>query len=233
MKHEQHPNLVGLIFAFIFIVVFVRVAISADIQSEINFETQILPILKNRCFSCHSAPTADSSGTIRKPKGGIQLDSVEGIETSQHGEVIVAGEPEDSLLYRRIILPEGDTGIMPPQEEGAPLIKQETDLIRKWIEQGATYGEWQGNQSEPKLSMPNTHLHQPTVMPPITSLAFSHGWKICRCMFPSGITRLRFSYTQSDRGQLRYQPIIYTISRFRQMAIGWQLAVGIQQSRAL
>ena len=62
---------------------------------------------------------------------------------------------------------------MPPQEEGAPLTKQETDLIRKWIEQGATYGEWKGNQSEPKPSMTDTHPHQPTVMPPITSLAFS------------------------------------------------------------
>ena len=31
-------------------------AISADSETEINFEAQILPILQNRCFSCHSAP---------------------------------------------------------------------------------------------------------------------------------------------------------------------------------
>ena len=83
MKREQHPNLIGLICGFIFIVVFALVAISADLQPEIDFETQILPVLKNRCFSCHSAPKSDTSGApIRKPKGGVQLDSVKGIEAS-------------------------------------------------------------------------------------------------------------------------------------------------------
>ena len=83
-------------------------------QTEVDFENQILPILKSRCFSCHSAPKADDSDTIRKPKGDVQLDSVKGIEESRHGEVIIAGEPDDSLLYQRITLPEGETGIMPP-----------------------------------------------------------------------------------------------------------------------
>ena len=173
MKRTQHSNLAALIFSFIFVLMFAVPAISADSKTETDFEEQILPILQNRCFSCHSVPKVDANGNVTKPKGGVQLDSVKGIETSLHGEVIVAGEPADSLLYQRITLPEGDTGIMPPQEEGAPLIKQETDLIRKWIEQGATYGKWQGNQSEPKLSMTDTHPHQPTVMPPITSLTFS------------------------------------------------------------
>ena len=145
MKREQHPNLIGLICGFIFIVVFALVAISADLQSEIDFETQILPVLKNRCFSCHSAPKSDTSGApIRKPKGGVQLDSVKGIEASQHGEVIIAGEPDDSLLYQRITLPEGDTGIMPPPEEGDPLTEQETDLIREWIEQGRKLWQLEG-----------------------------------------------------------------------------------------
>ena len=147
-------------------------------QTEVDFEAQILPVLKSHCFSCHSTPKSDTSeAPIRKPKGGVQLDSVKDIEASQHGEVIIAGEPEDSLLYQRITLPEGDTGIMPPLDEGEPLSKKETDLIRKWIEQGADYGEWKGNQPESKPSMTDTNPHQPTVMPPITSLAFSHDGK--------------------------------------------------------
>ena len=175
MKREQHLNLVVpvSIFSFIFVLVFAALTVPADSKTEVDFETQILPILQNRCFNCHSAPKVDASGIITKPKGGVQLDSVKGVEASLHGEVIVAGEPEDSLLYQRITLPEGDTGIMPPAEEGDPLTKQEIDLIRKWIEHGADYGEWNGNQSEPKLLMTDTNPHQPTVMPPITSLAFS------------------------------------------------------------
>ena len=167
-----------LIFSFIFIlsstVLAEPVGDEGTSPLQIDFETQVLPILQNRCFSCHSAPKADPSGTtITKPKGGVQLDNVKGIEESLYGEVIIAGEPEDSLLYHRITLPEGDAGIMPPSEAGVPLTKPETDLIRKWIEQGADYGEWTGNQSEPKPSMTDTHPHQPIVMPPITSLAFS------------------------------------------------------------
>ena len=177
MRPEQHADLAIPIFTFIFILMFSTLAISAEPQTGIDFETQILPILQNRCFSCHSAPKADPSGTIKKPKGSVQLDSVKGIEESLYGEVIVAGEPEDSLLYQRITLPEGDTGIMPPQEEGAPLTKQETDLIWKWIEQGATYGEWKGNQSEPKLPTTDANPRQPIVMPPVTALVFSHDGK--------------------------------------------------------
>ena len=146
-------------------------------QTEVDFENQILPILKSRCFSCHSAPKADDSDTIRKPKGDVQLDSVKGIEESRHGEVIIAGEPDDSLLYQRITLPEGETGIMPPLEEGDPLTVQETDLIQKWIEDGANYGKWKGNQSQSKSSSTDSNPHQPTVMPPITSLVFSHDGK--------------------------------------------------------
>ena len=177
MKCEQHLNLAVSIFSLIFILVFAARPVSPEPQTEIDFETQILPVLQNRCFSCHSAPKADPNGTITKPKGSVQLDSVKGIEESLYGEIIIAGEPEDSLLYQRITLPEGETGIMPPPEAGDPLTKQETDLIRKWIEQEADYGEWTGNQSESKPSTTNTHPHQPTVMPPITALAFSHDGK--------------------------------------------------------
>ncbi|MDE0086369.1 MAG: hypothetical protein OXU23_11685 [Candidatus Poribacteria bacterium] len=173
MKRELPPNLVIPIFSFIFILIFAPPAISADYKAEIDFEKQILPILQNRCFSCHSAPKIDADGNVTKPKADVQLDSVKGIEESRHGEVIIAGEPEDSLLYQRITLPEGETGIMPPSEEGAPLTEQQTDLYRKWIEDGANYGKWNGNQSQHKPSSAGNNPHQPPIMPPITSLAFS------------------------------------------------------------
>ncbi|MYA69394.1 hypothetical protein F4009_13480 [Candidatus Poribacteria bacterium] len=177
MKRTQHLNLAVSIFSFMFILIFSALAISAEPQIKIDFETQVLPILQNRCFSCHSAPKTDPSGAITKSKGGVQLDSVKGIEMSLHGEVIIAGAPEDSRLYQRTTLPEGDTGIMPPIDEGEPLTTKETDLIRKWIAQGADYGEWTGNQSESKPSTPDPDPHPPTVMPPITALAFSHDGK--------------------------------------------------------
>lgn len=88
--------------------------LSANPQTKSDFETNILPILQDRCFKCHSVPTTDTNGNVSKPKGDVQLDSVKGIKESRNGEVIIAGEPDDSLLYQRITLPEGTTGIMPP-----------------------------------------------------------------------------------------------------------------------
>lgn len=148
----------------------------ANTKAKVDFEKQVLPILQNSCFSCHSASKVEGSETISKPKGGVQLDSVKGIEDSQYGEVIVAGEPEDSLLYQRITLSENGNGIMPPPGTGKPLTKPETDLIRKWIEEGANYGDWVGNQIE-QTSQTEVSSHQPTVMPPITSLAFTNDGK--------------------------------------------------------
>ena len=175
MNLEKLLNLA--VISLIFILIFAASAISADSKTEVDFEKQVLPILQNRCFDCHSAPKADADGNVTKPKGDVQLDSVKGIEESRHGEVIIADEPDNSLLYQRITLPEGETGIMPPSEEGDPLTEQETDLIRKWIEDGAKYGNWKGNQSQRKPSSTNSNSHQPTVMPPITSLVFTHDGK--------------------------------------------------------
>ena len=176
MNFDKPLYLAVLCFIFIFLISLSL--ISADTAGEVQFETKVLPILQNRCFSCHSGPKTDASGIVTKPKGDVQLDSVKGIEESRHGEVIIPDEPDDSLLYQRITLPEGTTGIMPPPAEGDPLTEQETDLIRKWIEQGANYGKWKGNQSQQNnLSIPKINSHNPPIMPPITSVVFSHDGK--------------------------------------------------------
>jgi hypothetical protein len=46
---------------------------------------------------------------------------------------------EKSEIYRRIILPKGNDDVMP--NEGEPLTKAQTDLIRDWINQGAVWPE--------------------------------------------------------------------------------------------
>ncbi len=168
-----HKEILSFITIFILFLFFIPSTsdLSANPQTVVDFEKSILPILENRCFKCHSAPTLDANGNITKPKGGVQLDSVMGIRESLHGEVIVADEPDDSLLFHRITLPEGETGIMPPSEDSTPLTEQETDLFEQWIKQGADFGDWEGNQSERIQS--DSETHQPTVMPPITSLVFS------------------------------------------------------------
>ena len=50
-------------------------------------------------------------------------------------ELITAGKPEESELYKRITLPAGDKKLMP--KGGEPLAKDKIDLIGRWIKEGA------------------------------------------------------------------------------------------------
>ena len=102
----------------------------ADIDSAVIYRDLVAPILDKRCNSCHGE---------RKAKGGLRMDSREGILAGgEDGSVIAAGNPDDSELYRRITLPPGHKRAMPPN--GAPpLPVGDVELIRWWIVNGASF----------------------------------------------------------------------------------------------
>ena len=116
---------------------------------KIDFATQIWPILEKRCVECHAAPHTEG-GRTKKPKGGVILDSKDGITSSKRGKVIVAGKPDDSLLLQSVTLPADDEDRMPPPKKGEPLSKTQTDLIKTWIEGGADFGKWTGKAEDDK-----------------------------------------------------------------------------------
>lgn len=98
-----------------------------------HFERDVLPILYHHCFSCHSEKQA-------KPKGGLKLDSVQGI---REGAVLVPGKPKESELLIRALLPVTDEDVMPPLKGGAqPLNESEREILQRWIASGADFGEW-------------------------------------------------------------------------------------------
>ena len=93
------------------------------------YQQQINPILDANCVSCHGES---------KMKGGLRVDSYDLLmKGGKDGLVIVAGQPERSLLVQRVTLPEGHKLFMPA--EGKPPLKPEQiALIRAWILQGAS-----------------------------------------------------------------------------------------------
>ncbi len=102
----------------------------------VDFEKQILPIFAEKCFKCHSSLT-------KKPKGGLKMDDVKSLMEAIGGkEAIVPGNPADSDFMFVLNLPSGDDDIMPPAKENTPTTQRERDLIEKWIEQGASLGEF-------------------------------------------------------------------------------------------
>ena len=109
----------------------------AAAQEKVDFAKQIRPIFAETCYSCHGE---------KKVKAKLRLDTAEAImKGSKEGPVLVAGAPEKSTLYTRVTLPPEHDDIMPPVDEGKPLTKEQTDLIAKWITEGASFGDWKGD----------------------------------------------------------------------------------------
>lgn len=101
-------------------------AVSAE-EDLAFFESKIRPLLAERCYECHSARAS-------KVKGGLLLDSREGVQKGgDSGPVLVQGEPGKSLLMKVLSYRDSDLQ-MPPEGK---LADSEIALLREWIERGA------------------------------------------------------------------------------------------------
>jgi formylglycine-generating enzyme required for sulfatase activity/mono/diheme cytochrome c family protein len=104
---------------------------SARAADKVDFEQQIKPILELDCVRCHGP---------EKPKGALRLDTRSGaLKGGDNGPALVPGKPDQSPLYTSTIVPPDDDKHMPPK--GDPLKKEQTELLRAWIEQGAPWPE--------------------------------------------------------------------------------------------
>lgn len=94
---------------------------------KIAFETDILPLFKSKCWKCHGE-------TVQK--GELALHTPAMIQKgSESGAVIVAGKSTESRLYELV-----KHGEMPPDQQGT-LTESEVDLVRRWIDEGASFGK--------------------------------------------------------------------------------------------
>ncbi|HQZ27190.1 MAG TPA: hypothetical protein PK648_03505 [Verrucomicrobiales bacterium] len=131
--------------------------------APVKFETEILPFLEKKCVECHSAPHADKNGKIIKPKAGLRMDAAWAIKAgSEDGAVLVAGKPPESELFLRVTLPTDDDDFMPPSGKADPLTPEETELFKRWIEEGADFGDWHGNLEGKPARVSNTGDVVPT-----------------------------------------------------------------------
>ena len=73
------------------------------------FSSKIEPILKERCYECHSH--------AKKMKGGLTLDSKSGWEQGgDNGAALLPGKPDESLLIKMVRWVDDDHQ-MPPKEK--------------------------------------------------------------------------------------------------------------------
>src|SRR5687767_301505 len=112
----------------------VLVALLLQAEEQIDFKRDIRPILSNTCFLCHGP---DDKGR----KGDLRLDLREhAFKVVDGKQAFVPGKPEQSEAFRRMITTDSDDR-MPPAKSGKKLTPKQIDLVRKWILQGAKWGE--------------------------------------------------------------------------------------------
>ena len=100
-------------------------------EPEVDFSTQIKPILNKHCIACH--------GGVKKNGDFSLLFEDEAFAPTKSGHpAIIPGDPNGSDLIRR--LTESDPELRMPYQK-SPLSEEEIELLKTWIKQGAKWGE--------------------------------------------------------------------------------------------
>jgi hypothetical protein len=100
------------------------------VERKIDFVQDVLPLLKDRCWSCHAG---------EKQESGLRLDRRDLMMTGGDlGKILEPGKSESSRLIHYVHGTDPDH-VMPP--EGDRLTKEQIGILRAWIDQGCEWPE--------------------------------------------------------------------------------------------
>jgi len=119
-------------------------------NDPVDYNTQVKPLINQKCISCH--------GGVKKKGGFSLLFRSEALDTTESGKpAIIPGNPDESEMIRRLTLEDADER-MPYHEE--PLSKDEISILRRWIREGARWGDHWAYETvrEPKLPVEKSWL---------------------------------------------------------------------------
>lgn len=122
-------------------------------DQKVDFNTQVKPILNKQCIACH--------GGVKKTSGFSLLFRHEAIAPAKSGKpAIVPGNADASEMIRRLTLDDPEERM--PLEHPA-LKDEEIDLLRKWIDQGAEWGDHWAYTPVKKPEVPSVGSFWPRV----------------------------------------------------------------------
>lgn len=128
--------------------IFTCLLLGAD-ASPINFSRDILPILSDNCYSCHGPDEK-----ARKAK--LRLDTREGAFAKSKSpglHIIKPGDASKSELIQRLITTD-EKELMPPPSSARKLDKNQIELLKAWIGQGAGWGKHWAFETPIKPTVP-------------------------------------------------------------------------------
>src|SRR4030095_4431473 len=100
-------------------------------SEKIDYITQVKPIFNKKCITCHGGVKAKSNFSLL-----FREDAMKPAKSGKYP--IVPGKPGKSEMIRRITETDEEER-MPYKHE--PLTKAEISILKKWIKQGAEWGE--------------------------------------------------------------------------------------------
>ena len=101
-----------------------------DINEAHIFNDLVMPIVENKCVSCHNP---------QKSKGDLLLHNLDGWKIGgEKGDVLKAGLSLESPLINRIFLPKEDEEHMPPAGK-LQLTNEERVFLKWWVDSMSTY----------------------------------------------------------------------------------------------
>ena len=120
---------------------------------DVDFNTQIRPLISNNCLTCHG-PDEDERAA------GLRLDTEDGSRLDLGGYAAIApGNPDASELLHRLTTDDEELK-MPPEGKGRRLEPQEVELVRRWIAEGGSYDTHWAYTKPDRSPMPAVQLKQ-------------------------------------------------------------------------
>ena len=98
-------------------------------ERPVSFKKTVLPLLKDKCFECHSG---------EEPKDGVAFDHMdELIKSEGKRAVVMKGDPAKSTMFTSVMKADGNKKRMPPPKKGPRLTPEQAGIIQAWIKEGA------------------------------------------------------------------------------------------------
>jgi len=119
-------------------------------DDKIDFNRDIQPIIADNCISCHGPDAKHREADLR-------LDTYEGLLAEN---TVVPGKPEKSALIERIYTTDEDD-IMPPPDSHKTLTKEQKDLLKRWIKEGAPWQKHWAYENPQKPKLPSSNKLSP------------------------------------------------------------------------
>jgi hypothetical protein len=114
------------------------------VQETLQFNRDIRPILSDYCFACHGPDAGHRQADLRLDEADDALAR----------SVIVPGDTSASELIARIEATD-ESVVMPPPSMKKPLSPAQKELLKRWIEQGATYQKHWSYEQPQKQPVPD------------------------------------------------------------------------------